>query len=74
MKKQEYSRIISNNYFWRTYVRQEIDLVEERGGQLYGYEIKYGKANPSAPSMWKENYPDVTYQVISCQNYADFII
>ena len=49
MKKQEYSRIISNNYFWRTYERQEIDLVEERGGQLYGYEIKYGKATPSAP-------------------------
>lgn len=74
MKKQEYSRIISNNYFWRTYKRQEIDLVEERGGRLYGYEIKYGKANPSAPSLWKENYPDATYQVISRQNYANFII
>lgn len=74
MKKQEYSRIISNNYFWRTYERQEIDLVEERGGQLYGYEIKYGKATPSAPPLWKENYPDATYQVISRQNYADFII
>lgn len=74
MKKQEYSRIISNNYFWRTYERQEIDLVEERGGRLYGYEIKYGKANPSAPSLWKKNYPDATYQVISRQNYADFII
>lgn len=74
MKKQEYSRIISNNYFWRTYKRQEIDLVEERGGQLYGYEIKYGKAKPSAPSLWKENYPDATYQIISRQNYADFII
>ena len=74
MKKHEYSRIISNNYFWRTYKRQEIDLVEERGGQLYGYEIKYGKAKPSAPSLWKENYPDATYQIISRQNYADFII
>lgn len=74
MKKQEYSRIISNNYFWRTYERQEIDLVEERGGRLYGYEIKYGKATPSAPPLWKENYPDATYQVISRQNYADFII
>ena len=74
MKKQEYSRVISNNYFWRTYKRQEIDLVEERGGQLYGYEIKYGKAKPSAPSLWKENYPDATYQIISRQNYADFII
>ena len=74
MKKQEYSRILSNNYFWRTYERQEIDLVEERGGQLYGYEIKYGKANPAAPSMWKNSYPEASYQVISRQNFADFIV
>ncbi|MBQ6474280.1 MAG: ATP-binding protein, partial [Victivallales bacterium] len=73
MKKQEYSRILSNNYFWRTYERQEIDLVEEREGRLYGYEIKYGKAKPSAPSLWKESYPDATYQVISRQNFADFV-
>lgn len=74
MKKQEYSRIISNNYFWRTYERQEIDLVEERGGQLYGYEIKHGKATPSAPSLWKQSYPDAIYQVISRNNFTDFII
>jgi len=30
IKKQEYDQIISNNYFWRTYEGQEIDLVEER--------------------------------------------
>ena len=74
MKKQEYARILSNNYFWRTYERQEIDLVEERGGKLYGYEIKHGKASPSAPSLWKTNYPDASYQVISRQNYSDFIV
>ena len=74
MKKQEYSRILSNNYFWRTYERQEIDLVEERDGQLFGYEIKHGKAKPSAPSLWKENYPNANYQLISRQNFAEFIV
>ena len=74
MKKQEYCKILSNNYFWRTYERQEIDLVEEREGQLFGYEIKYGKANPSAPILWQENYPEATYQVISRNNYSDFIL
>lgn len=74
LKKQEYARILSNNYFWRTYERQEIDWVEERGGRLYGYEIKHGKANPSAPSLWQANYPDASYQVISRMNFADFII
>lgn len=74
LKKQEYARILSNNYFWRTYERQEIDLVEEREGRLYGYEIKHGKASPSAPPLWKENYPDASYQVVSRQNFSDFIV
>ena len=74
LKKQEYARILSNNYFWRTYERQEIDLVEERGGRLYGYQIKHGKAKPGAPSLWKKNYPDASYQVVSRQNFADFIL
>ena len=74
LKKQEYAHILSNNYFWRTYERQEIDLVEEREGRLYGYEIKHGKASPSAPPLWKENYPDASYQVVSRQNFSDFIV
>jgi len=28
--------MLVNNFFWRTYDRQEIDWVEERGGKLYG--------------------------------------
>jgi len=39
----------SNNYFWRTYDQQEIDWVEDRDGQLYGYEIKWREAATSAP-------------------------
>jgi len=34
IKKQHYHRIYANNYFWRTYDHKEIDLVEERDGNL----------------------------------------
>jgi len=74
LKKQEYARILSNNYFWRTYERQEIDLVEEREGRLHGYEIKYHKAKSSPPSLWKDNYPDASYQSITSQNFSEFIL
>jgi len=74
LKKQEYARILSNNYFWRTYERQEIDLVEEREGRLHGYEIKYRKAKSSPPSLWKDNYPDASYQSITSQNFSEFIL
>tara|TARA_R110002050_G_scaffold99874_4_gene207060 strand:+ start:6038 stop:6193 length:156 start_codon:yes stop_codon:yes gene_type:complete len=40
LKTKASKRIFSNDYFWRTYDRQEIDLIEERDGQLYGYEFK----------------------------------
>lgn len=74
MKKQEYQRMHSNNYFWRTYERQEIDLVEEHDGRLFGYEIKYNKPNTPTPPLWWENYPDAAFQVISRKNFTDFIL
>lgn len=43
MKKRDYSRLFANIYFWRTYDRKELDLVEEREGRLWGYEFKWGK-------------------------------
>ncbi len=73
-KKQEYKRLLTNNYFWRTYERQEIDLVEERDGELFGYEIKYGKAMPRPPSLWRENYPTAHFEIISRQNFMDFVL
>lgn len=40
LKRQEYLRETTNFYYWRTYDKKEIDLVEERRGILFGYEIK----------------------------------
>ena len=55
-------------------VGEEIDLVEEREGRLFGYEIKYGKAKPAAPPLWSTNYPGAAYQVVSPQNFAEFLL
>lgn len=41
IKKQHYSGMHCENYFWRTYQRQEIDWIEEQDGRLYGYELKW---------------------------------
>lgn len=50
MKKQSYHRIFANNYFWRTYERQELDRLEERDGNLYVYEFKWGDKLPRPQS------------------------
>ena len=40
LKRNDYTNFGTNYYFWRTYEQQEIDLIEENGGKLYGFEFK----------------------------------
>ena len=60
-------------YFWRTYDKQEIDLVEELDGQLTALECKWGNKMPSAPKAFQEAYPQAEYHVVNRDNYLDFI-
>ncbi len=75
MKKRTYDNVYANQYFWRTYDQKEIDLVEERDGKLFGYEFKWNtKKTPKAPKSWLETYKNATYEVITPDNYLDFIL
>jgi predicted AAA+ superfamily ATPase len=73
LKKQEYTGQSANNYFWRTYTRQEIDLVEDRGGKLYGYEMKWGRQTAKPPSEWRSAYPKAEWELVTRENYLEFI-
>ncbi len=73
VKRQEYLGEQTNNYFWRTYNKKEIDLVEEREGTLYGYEMKWGAARAKQPKEWLDAYPNSVWQLINRQNYLEFI-
>ncbi len=75
IKKQEYERNYVNNYFWRTYNQKEIDLIEEKGGKLSAYEMKWSKKTIplQAPQDWESAYPGSIFQVISQDNYLEFI-
>lgn len=73
LKRQEYLLEQANNYFWRTYTQKEIDLVEEREGKLFGYEMKWGAAQAKPPKEWLEAYPNASWQLINRQNYLELI-
>jgi len=65
----------ANLYFWRTYDQQEIDLVEERGGGLLGYEFKWSpKKTVSPPRDWLKTYSNAGFSVISPDNYQELIL
>jgi len=74
LKKLSYDNIHGYTYFWRTYDGKEIDLVEEREGKLFGYEMKWTKGREYPPKEWQEAYNNAEYQVINRDNYLDFII
>lgn len=73
LKKQEYTGIFSNNYFWRTYDKKEIDWVEEREGKLFGYEIKWSGKKVKPPKIWLETYKNAKFDIINKENYLQFI-
>lgn len=41
IKKLAYTFKSPNSYFWRTYDQQEIDLIEEMGGEISAFEFKW---------------------------------
>lgn len=73
LKYNHYNEIIYNKYFWRTYDKQEIDLIEEKGGKLYAYEFKWKPGKIKIPAAWKSSYPNARYHQINNENYSDFV-
>ncbi|MBS3777570.1 MAG: ATP-binding protein [Bacteroidales bacterium] len=74
-KYLSYLQIPVNNYFWRIYTGGEIDYIEEHSGNLWGYEIKLNKsAKTKPPKTWTKSYPESSFEVISRENYQQFLI
>ncbi len=74
LKFRAYTHHQASMHFWRTYDRQEIDLVEECNGVLSGYEFKYSpKKSVRPPAAWKKAYPDATFQTITRDNWLEFV-
>lgn len=74
IKKCAYKDIYGSLYFWRTYDGQELDLVEEREGRLFGYEMKWAREKVKPPKDWVKSYKQAEYAVINKGNYLDFIL
>lgn len=74
IKKNYYSGIWANNYFWRTKDQKEIDYLEESDQLISGYEFKWNaNQKVNTPRAFLENY-NSTFKVISNQNYEEFLL
>ena len=74
MKTLEYNKQNKNFYFWRTYQKQEIDLIEESGGELHAYEIKWSnRKKVKPPKLFLETYKNSDFKVINQENFLEFV-
>ncbi len=73
-KRNSYNNVYANYYFWRTYTQKEIDFVEEKGGKLSAFEMKWKKSNSlEAPKEFLEEYKNSDFEVINKTNYYKFL-
>jgi len=72
-KRNHYAARLTNYYFWRTYDQKEIDLLEESGGKLSGFEFKWTESKVKPPKDFLAAYEGSSFTVINQENYLDFI-
>ena len=74
-KFNAYNQLNKNTYFWRTVNQQEIDLIEEFGGQLHAYEFKWNtKKKVRLTKTFQNAYPDATFDAITPLNVHEFLL
>ena len=62
-----------NMYFWRTHQQQEIDLVEDSGGKLSGFEFKWGRKKSRIPQLFLKTYPGSNVDPVTPENFSEFV-
>jgi predicted AAA+ superfamily ATPase len=65
-----------NTYFWRTYDQKEIDLIEEHGGKLTGFDLKWqgGDIRRTTRNEFLRAYPGSDLTVINQSNFESFLL
>lgn len=63
----------TQSFFWRTYDRQEIDLIETQNNKLQAFEIKWNSSKAKIPVAFKAAYPHAGFTLINKDNFLDWI-
>jgi predicted AAA+ superfamily ATPase len=73
-KYNSYHKQYCNQYFWRTTSQKEIDLIEEKNGEIWAYEFKWDtKEKLKIKKDFEEGYSTKAV-LIDRSNYQDFLL
>lgn len=74
MKHNSYTNFFCNRYFWRTTSQQEIDYIEEQNEKMFAFEFKWNvKTKARFPRAFINAYPGTSAQIITPDNYTEFV-
>jgi predicted AAA+ superfamily ATPase len=74
IKRNSYLKENAQQYFWRNYNQQEVDLIEMKDGKLQAFEFKYSpQKKVKVPAAFATAYPEASFESISRDNYLDWI-
>lgn len=74
VKRNSYMGSYAQLYFWRTHDQSEVDLIEEEDGLLHTFEFKWNPLRKAKLSQaFAKAYPNSTFQLVTPENYWDFI-
>jgi predicted AAA+ superfamily ATPase len=75
IKRGKYNNELTQFFFWRNYNQQEVDLIELNNGVLNAFEIKMpGSKKVKKPAAFNATYPDAKFELISKENFLEFIL
>jgi predicted AAA+ superfamily ATPase len=74
-KRNQQHALLPNSYFWRQSKGGEIDLIEEHGGRLHPYEIKYSSTKISkSAEKFVTAYNSEPIEVITKNNFLEWLL
>ena len=74
MKNNSNQGNYASYYFWRTYEKYEIDLIEDYNANLSGYECKWSDAQiTKSQHVFINEYPNAKVYIVHKDNYTDFL-
>ena len=75
MKRNHYSNLYANSFFWRTSQQHEIDYIEERDGRFSIFELKWNakKSNTKFPKPFLDTYDVMEKAVVTPENWLEWL-
>lgn len=68
LKKNQADQKYTRSYYWRSRDKQEVDLIEESGGEFAAFECKWSK-QPRVPGGFAAAYPQISVTGVTKDNY-----